>query len=242
MPLMAQPRAICFDIGYTLLKHSPNLSEVAARVLADAGFAISPEVLERAQRPARGRALEAIRSGRDYETSMELATAFWSDYMLTMLQGLADVPAEAHARVAAQVCETAWSPPSWQIYPDALPALDTLRARGIRLAIISNFVDTLPAVCEAHALTPYFEVIVGSVQVGLQKPDARIFELTLRRLGVTAEEAWHVGDNYWADVLGARAAGLTPVLIDRAGTVPNPDCIRIHRLDELLLLVDQRAA
>jgi putative hydrolase of the HAD superfamily len=62
------------------------------------------------------------------------------------------------------------------------------------------------------------DTIVSSAEVGLHKPDPRIFELACERVGVAPHEAVHVGDHHYADVLGASAVGMTPVLIDRQGT------------------------
>lgn len=239
--LMPEPRAICFDVGYTLLKHSPAGDAIFTTVLAEAGHQLSAEEVAVAFGASRGLVAQALREGREFEASMEQASAFWSEYFQAALR-LTNVPGDLHADIADRVCEIAWSPASWHAFPDVLPVLDDLRARGIKMAIVSNFVDTLAAVCDQHELTPYFEVIVASVEAGAQKPDSRIFMRALRRLGVRPDEAWHIGDNYWADVLGARAAGLTPVLLDRAGSVPNPDCLRIERLDELADLIDRQTA
>jgi putative hydrolase of the HAD superfamily len=238
---MHQPRAICFDVGYTLLKHSPGGDVIFTEVLSEAGYQVSSERVDAALAASRDMYTQTWREGREVEASMEQAAAFWSEYFQAALRVI-DVPIERHAEIADRVCAIAWSPESWRTFSDVLPLLDELRARGIKMAVVSNFVDTLAAVCDHHELTPYFDVIVASVEAGAQKPDSRIFMRALRRLGVSPDEAWHVGDNYWADVLGARAAGLTPVLLDRAGAVPSPDCLRIERLDELLTLLDEHAA
>jgi putative hydrolase of the HAD superfamily len=58
---------------------------------------------------------------------------------------------------------------------------------------------------------------VSSAEVGLHKPDPRIFELACARLGVAPSEAAHVGDHHYADLLGARAIGMNAILIDRTG-------------------------
>jgi putative hydrolase of the HAD superfamily len=123
-----------------------------------------------------------------------------------------------------------------------VPTLDELRGRGIRLALVSNFIDTLQTVCAVNGIAGYFDTIVCSVEAGAMKPDPRIFQVALRRIEVPAARAWHVGDNYWADVLGARAAGLEPVLIDRARTGVRADCPVITTLDEVVDLIEERAA
>jgi FMN phosphatase YigB (HAD superfamily) len=70
--------------------------------------------------------------------------------------------------------------------------------------------------------------------VGISKPEPGIFYAALERLGATADQSLYVGDNYWADVIGARRAGVTPVLLDPHRLFPEADCLVLDRIDELL--------
>jgi putative hydrolase of the HAD superfamily len=223
-------------MGYTLLRHSPTGPELYRRVLGSLGHDFDLDLIEAAHAPARELYIRATREGRDFEASMDLAREFWTEYNLLVLRGLG-LDGARLAELGEAVYTSAWSPDAWQPFPDALPVLEELRRRGIRMAIVSNFVDTLPALCRRHGLTEYFDVIVASVEAGAMKPDPRIWRVALRRLGVDAADAWHIGDNYWADVLGARAAGLEPVFLDRDGAVPRADCARIANLEELVTMV-----
>jgi putative hydrolase of the HAD superfamily len=97
-------------------------------------------------------------------------------------------------------------------FEDALPTLTALRARGIAVGLVSNGrVDTQQGKLRRLGLEPYLDVTLISEREGLRKPDCRIFELALERLGVSAAQAWHVGDHPMADVAGAHAAGLVAV-------------------------------
>jgi putative hydrolase of the HAD superfamily len=91
-------------------------------------------------------------------------------------------------------------------------------------------------------LGPYFKAIVISGEIGIPKPDPRIFELALERLGVPAEEAAMVGDSRPRDVAGARATGMRAIQIVRdefdEGPGPEPDA-RIARLTELRSRLDR---
>ena len=223
-------------MGYTLLRHTPTGPELYQRVLASMGHAHELAAIETAHAPARAFYVRATREGRDFESSMEQAREFWSEYNHIVLGGLGVKPDQL-APLTEAVYTTAWSAESWQAFPDAIPALQALREMGITMAIVSNFVDTLPELCERSGITGFFDVVVASVDAGAMKPDPRIWGVALRRMGIRAEDAWHIGDNYWADVMGARAAGLTPVLVDREGLVPNPDCARVGGLEELVALV-----
>jgi 2-haloalkanoic acid dehalogenase type II len=235
---MDRPAAVCFDVGHTLLGRSPGGDRVVAELLAAEGYPADPARMEAALAEARHRYVLEVRSGRAFEASMAAAIEFWTEYFSGVLAHLG-VPEKRHAALAARITERAWHADSWQPFPEVLGTLAELRARGVRMAVISNFVDTLGALCESHGLAPFFETIVCSVEVGAMKPDPRIFALTARRLGVDAKDVWYVGDNYWADVLGARAAGMTPVWLDRDGALARPDCLRLRSLDQLPGLLDQ---
>jgi putative hydrolase of the HAD superfamily len=233
---MRRPKAICFDMGYTLLMHAPTGPDLYQRVLAESGIDVGLKALAEATAPAHEHYIRSVREGRDFEASMAQALAFWAEYNSIIL-GALDVPAERHAALAERIYTTAWQPQNWKIFPDVMETLEALREDGIRMMVISNFVNTLRAVCELHEVAPFFEDIIASVDAGAMKPDPRIFQRALGRLGVRPEEAWHVGDNYWADVLGARAVGMIPVLVDRQRAVPRPDCLVVHSLDDLVGLV-----
>jgi putative hydrolase of the HAD superfamily len=91
--------------------------------------------------------------------------------------------------------------------PGAVEAVDELCRRGLRLAVVSNWDVALAAHLDAIGLASRFGAVVTSAEAGAPKPDPRIFELALERLGVRPEHALHVGDSE-ADEEGARAAGM----------------------------------
>jgi putative hydrolase of the HAD superfamily len=108
-------------------------------------------------------------------------------------------------------------PGMWAVYPDVTPTLDALAARGLPLAIVSNWDSQLPRLLELRGLAPYFRTVSVSAIEETGKPGAEIFRRTCQRLGVEAAEALHVGDSLRDDYDGARAAGLRALLLDRRG-------------------------
>ena len=119
-------------------------------------------------------------------------------------------------------------------FPDAVPALEALRAAGVRVVAASNWDVSLHEQLAATGLTPLLDGALSSAEVGAPKPDPRIFTRALALAGAGPEEALHVGDDVQADVGGARAAGLEPVLIDREGGLEAPPGVRrISSLAEL---------
>jgi putative hydrolase of the HAD superfamily len=124
-------------------------------------------------------------------------------------------------------------------YPDAAPALAELREAGLRLAIVSNWDCSLRSVLAGLGLAGAVDAIVVSAEAGARKPDAAIFHTALRELRREPGEAIFVGDSLETDVLGARAAGLRPLLLDRqtGGHTAEADVERIFSLQDLVELV-----
>jgi putative hydrolase of the HAD superfamily len=126
-------------------------------------------------------------------------------------------------------------------YPDAAPALTALRAAGIRTVVVSNWDASLHERLAETGLAVLVDGALASAEVGAAKPERAIFTAALELAGAAPEEAWHVGDTLEADVEGARAAGLTAVLIDRQRTAEPPRGVPvIGSLAELLPLVASR--
>ena len=122
----------------------------------------------------------------------------------------------------------------WESVPDdVVPALNRLRAMGLRLVVISNANGTLQRCVDRVGLGACLDTVVDSHLEGVEKPDPRLFHLALARAGARADSAIHVGDIYNADVVGARRAGLRPVLLDKANLYPDVDCPRVRSLDAL---------
>jgi putative hydrolase of the HAD superfamily len=102
-------------------------------------------------------------------------------------------------------------------FPDAAPALEALRAGGLRLVCVSNWDCALPEVLERIGLRGLIDGVVTSAGAGARKPDPRIFAPALELAGCAPAEALHVGDTPEEDLVAARAAGIPALLLDRSG-------------------------
>jgi FMN phosphatase YigB (HAD superfamily) len=108
----------------------------------------------------------------------------------------------------------------WELFDDTLPALERLSRAGWTHAILSNHVPELRQIVAGLGLDDAFELVSCSAETGYEKPHAQAFASVLDRL--RPAEAWMVGDNVVADVLGAEAVGLPAVLVRR----PDPRAAR----------------
>lgn len=122
----------------------------------------------------------------------------------------------------------------WGIYDDVMPVLNYVKAAGLDTGLISNWEPSLPNFVREMGLSHAFPTIVSSVTEGIEKPSPRLFEIAMERMGVSPDRCLYVGDDYRSDVVGARAAGMTPVLLDRNDRYLDTDCLTIHHLDEII--------
>ena len=109
------------------------------------------------------------------------------------------------------------NPDAWHVAPGAAEALAALREGGVRVAVVSNWDERLPKLLRDCGFDERaLDAVVVSAEVLSDKPDGRIFDAALRRLGMSPEEAGavaHVGDSVVNDVEGARAAGFGAALL-----------------------------
>jgi putative hydrolase of the HAD superfamily len=119
-------------------------------------------------------------------------------------------------------------------FPEVPGVLAALRERGHPLAVVSNWDVSLHDVLEDTGLRAHFDAVVVSAEIGAAKPDPEPFRRALSALGAGVERALHAGDRLDEDVAGARAAGVTPVLVDRAGDVLGDGVVVIGSLEGLL--------
>jgi HAD superfamily hydrolase (TIGR01509 family) len=215
---MPELRGVLLDAGGTLIH--PDHGFILDR-LADQGVHADEADYERARRHADTVVRRILRS--DEPGSDDTRIRHWFATLLTEL-GLPEERLEAMAGTIRErhAAGALWTRP----IPGTLEMLRSLRAAGLRLAVISNADGRVERYLEAAGLADEFELIVDSGDVGIEKPDRRIFDLALERLGLEPGEVVYVGDSWEVDVVGARAAGIRPIYVapePRDGATCIPD-------------------
>lgn len=224
-------RAVFFDVGNTLIHPHPSVSHVVGEILAAENHARDLSAIDELMPLVDEFYEDRYREDDTFWTSEDETSAVWVG-MYSLLARRLGIDADAE-KIARRVYDEFGAAERWSAYPDVEPALQRLQARGIRVGIISNWDRRLAGILEGLGLGPHIDTVVSSADVGLHKPDPRIFELACERLSVAPGEAAHVGDHHYADVLGATAVGMIPVLIDRhGGTEPGHERF-LRSLDEL---------
>jgi putative hydrolase of the HAD superfamily len=205
--------AVFFDAGYTLLCMDPDQPTVFLRVCSHLDIEIVHARF--AEAVQRANTLLGPRHPNDVPKpfSQEAVDRFWTEYNRVLLMACARD--ERNAAKAELVYRSFAAAITWRVYDDVRGVLKNLRARGIRLGIISNWTGDLEDVLERVGLRSSFDFALDSARLGYEKPHGEIFDEALRRTGVGGSSALHIGDSPEHDVDGALAAGLRALLLDR---------------------------
>ncbi|MHB8466677.1 MAG: HAD family hydrolase [Acidimicrobiales bacterium] len=210
--------AVLLDVGGVLVLPDPDVLEPVVRPFA-------PNVTAEALARGHYHAIAAM----DRAAWAKGVTADWPVYNRAMVETLGiavDAQGAAASAIAEAFVRLVWR----RVIPESVAALAQLAATGVRIGIVSNADGTIEqqlmasGICQVGAGDGVeVTAIVDSGALGVEKPDPAIFHHALEVIGVTADEAIHVGDTAWADVAGARAAGVRPVHFDPYGLCPQVD-------------------
>lgn len=227
-------KAIFFDLDGTLRHSVPQGGDVFSDYVLTLGLPINAEDRRRGTRWEHMYWASSADLREDLMAHSGETENFWIEYSRRRLIAIGASPAWALAnapRVSLHM--GAEYRPASIIPNDVRQTLIELRETGYLLAVLSNrdkpFVDVL----ESHQILEFFDFSLAGGEVNSYKPETGLFEEALKRADLTSQEAIYVGDNYFADVVGARRAGLTPVLFDPDEIFPEADCIKIHSFLEL---------
>ena len=230
-------RTIFFDAGFTLLREAESTPEVCQRICAQLGLHLDIQAVEQRMMDAEDYFLRQARLNRHTWASEQAIREFWVGYYMNLLRPFVEERDEPRLyKLATAITEEYESHTTWMPYDDVLPVLETLRKHNYQLGVISDWGIALGPILRNLNLTGYFDSLLISAVTRHAKPSPMLYELALQRADAVADYSLHIGDSYIHDVLGARAVGMTPVLLDRAQRIEasNVDCLCVHSLYELL--------
>ena len=200
------------------------------RILLKLGYRFEPVEVEKALKAARlWWSQEKARSREVWNENT------WIKLLRKMVSNLS-IPNQA---LAEHLLDYWLSESVFQAYEDAGHALKELKNNGFQLITVSNVSSSrnLAAYLRKAGLLEYFDMLVASGDVGFEKPNPEIFHIASRLSKTPLEKILHVGDKYEEDYLGARAAGVNAILIDRMGRYEDKQCLKISSLKELTSLL-----
>jgi HAD superfamily hydrolase (TIGR01549 family) len=207
------PRAVLFDVDFTLCRPGPELSaERYARIAARHGITLEESRYDDAREAA------VLNLKRHPELLHD--ESIWHRFTEQIFVGMGGP--ESIASECATEIEEGWGvSENFELFEDVLPVLEELRRAELRIAVVSNGIRDLHAFVAHHRLD--VDAIVDSRSHGRVKPHPTIFQAALAALAVAAEDAVMVGDSLEEDIEGARALGMRAILIDREERHPDVD-------------------
>jgi putative hydrolase of the HAD superfamily len=218
---------VLFDAGDTLLAPAPSFQGRFVAVAAANGLPLEEAAVDAA-------IADAVRAASWPSDWTDPATqrSFWVGFYRRVLATLGHEGMEV-----AEALFAAFSDPAgYRLFDDVRPALEELAGRGVKLGVVSNFEPWLEDILALQGVDHLFAAVAISGKLGVAKPDPEIFRWAIREAGADPGATLHVGDQPANDVDAARAAGITPVLIDRFARYPRPN--GTHRIESLLGLVE----
>jgi FMN phosphatase YigB (HAD superfamily) len=242
--LFEQPqsiRTVFFDAGFTLIRPYPSTPEICQQVCQRLNLHVHLDAVKERMTEAQDYYYRQMRLNRHTWGSEQAISEFWISYYMNLLRPFIEEHDEPRLYQLAQVINQEFDKhTSWEVYSDVFPTLEALRRHKYTLGVISDWGISLGPILRRLNLTPYFDCLLVSAVTRHAKPSPMLYEMALERANSIADYTLHIGDSYIHDVLGARAVGMTPVLLDRPGHLEesNVDCLLIHSLAELLDLLE----
>jgi len=220
--------ALLFDFGGTLAFLD---FELLATEFSRPGRKLDALKLEHAEYAGRAALDHHLMSEKSRDPNIA-----YEDFFRAWMKA-AGIPQQEFADIAAKFRAMHTEACMWRIVREGTQdALDRLKSAGLKLGIVSNADGRVAADAKRFGLAKFFDVIIDSQVVGVEKPNPAIFQFALNALEVPPEETMYAGDIYAIDMLGARAAGITGKLIDQHGMYHWIEHPKIRHVGELHLL------
>ncbi len=227
-------KAVFFDLDGTLRHSVPSGADVFTDYVITLGLQVDIEARLRAARWEHLYWASSTDLRDDLLAHSGETENFWIEYSRRRLVALGALPEQAveFAPHVSKHMGESYKPES-VVPEDVRRVLPQLKETGYILGVISNRDKPFQDLLNEHGIGEFFHFSLAAGEVKTYKPEPGVFEHALRRVNLSAQDAVYVGDNYYADVVGARRAGLEPVLYDPLGIFPEPDCKAIKSFDEL---------
>jgi len=227
-------QAIFFDLDGTLRHNSPSGGEFFADYASQLGLRIGSDDRLRAMRWEHYYWANSMELKADKQIYRDENQGFWRNYCRRQLiaLGALNEQVEEFTPKISQYMDDAYHPKS--IVPeDVLQLLPQLQQAGYSLAVVSNREKPYQQEIEALGIASYFVFTLAGGEVNAWKPEPDIFYHACKRMDTDPSQSLYVGDNYFADVVGSRRAGLQPVLYDPRGIFPDAGCPVLTSFDQL---------
>jgi HAD superfamily hydrolase (TIGR01662 family) len=237
--LRSMQSVILFDLDGTLCLRHPPYNQVFYDHAVGLGLEDGPEKRRRAARWVHYYWAQSDELLADRQNLWdEQEQRFWTNYAVRSLLAF-ECTEECARELAPELSRYMREEHHAEDYvPEDVPqTLQALKNAGYRLGMFSNRIQPYHDLLQQLELAEYFELVLAAGEISCWKPEPGSFQQVVQRMAAEPAETLYVGDNYYADILGAQRAGLQAVLLDPEEFFPEADCPVIQQISDLEQLI-----
>lgn len=206
-------RAMFLDAGNTLLHAVPAVDVRYAEAGQRHGLDVTPAQIKRVYEPL-WQQFRAQRAAELFRTTPAGTRDFWRRFVAAIFAPWRD-RIDDFEQMFGELYDGFAASAAWQLFDDAMPSLQRLRDRELRLAVVSNWDYRLNRILDELGIARYLDAVIISADEGFEKPSAELFGRACARLAIAPDQVLHIGDNLVEDVHGALGAGLQAAYLVR---------------------------
>ena len=225
---------VIFDLDGTLRHSVPKGESVFLDFATSLGAPTNPEARIKARRWAADYWADSECLLMDMKTYDKVSGEFWENYAWRQLQamGISKMQAKEWAPRVHKHMKENYNPED--IIPeDVIPTLQSLRGSEYTVGLVTNRENPVDDYLHEVGLANHLDFYFAAGDIGAWKPSPEIFYYALGIANAKPQEAVYIGDNYYADIMGASNANIQPILIDPEGVFPEADCPVILAIGDL---------
>jgi len=229
---MTAYQAVIFDLDGTLRESNPHFMDALHNTLQDMGIEVDPfrwRITERWVHEYWAQSPEIIEDVRVYGQEQ-----VWNRFLTRLMSKVGHPHANEEEVQAFGDHMRQIHKPTSEPTPGAIEVLTTLQDQDLTLGVLSNRGKAFDEELAELGLADFFDFTLAAGEVGVWKPRPEIFLAALERAQVDADAAIYIGDNYYADIVGAREAGIDAILVDWRRVFTDVRGPRVERIIDIL--------
>jgi len=226
---------LLFDLDGTLTHQIPSSLDVLFTLLDERDIPLMASAHRNTMQFLYKYWANSPEAAQDIEMYGKFSDEFWVQYLKRKLRaaGLTQLQAAEWAPILKPELDERHQPEKF-VPDDVRPTLKGLHAKGYKMGLVSNRSDSIEEEIDGLGFLPFFDFHFSAGEIDSWKPEPGIFEHALYLAESNPDSTAYIGDNYYTDVIGARAAGIFPILMDQRNTFPDADCQVITKIGDLL--------
>ncbi|NOZ50129.1 MAG: HAD family hydrolase [Chloroflexi bacterium] len=228
--------AVLFDLDGTLRESQPHFMDALYQCLLDKDIQVDTFTWRLTERWVHHYWAQSPELVADIEENGP--GNIWAQFIARLMTHVGHPPHPDEVAAFGQYVSDTYQPSS-RLVAGARETLTTLKQTGVILGVLSNRRHVFTGELQELGIDSFFDFTLAAGEVGVWKPMTEIFLHALQRGGdIAPDTAIYIGDNYYADIVGATSAGIDAILLDERGVFTDMNCAKVQSLPEILIYLD----